>query len=191
MEWHKPEWDTHFTDPDSYQLKHWRKCHSLAKQKRTVIDCGAHIGIHTKRFAAQYDLVIAIEPINTHSLEKNTLGFSNVKILNSAVGNRAHTLWAHCPSDTNSGAWELTHTQNDLPVGVITIDSLQLTEVDVIKIDTQGLEQAVLEGASQTLQTNSPIVWIEDRGKLKTYMKTVGYTLLDRYQKESYYGKTQ
>ena len=42
-----------------------------------------------------------------------------------------------------------------------TLDSYQFTDVDIIKIDTEGYELQVLEGAVDTIKRNRPIVQIE------------------------------
>ena len=46
-------------------------------------------------------------------------------------------------------------------VNVDTIDNLNLTDVDFIKIDVEGFEINVLEGAEKTLIKNSPVLVIE------------------------------
>jgi hypothetical protein len=47
---------------------------------------------------------------------------------------------------------------------VITLDSLQLTNVSMIKIDVDGLEDNVLGGARNTIVSNRPVILIEIQG---------------------------
>ena len=42
-----------------------------------------------------------------------------------------------------------------------TLDSFGLTNVDFVKIDVDGFELALLEGASKTLTDNNPVINIE------------------------------
>jgi hypothetical protein len=46
-------------------------------------------------------------------------------------------------------------------VDLKTIDSLALERVDFIKIDVEGMEEAVLEGAKVTIDKSKPILFIE------------------------------
>ncbi len=44
----------------------------------------------------------------------------------------------------------------------MTLDSLGLNEVSFIKIDVEGMERAVLRGASETLSRDRPILYVEN-----------------------------
>ena len=185
-----PPQDTHFKDPSSYQLSHYNTALAHTRKRRVAVDVGAHVGIHTQRLAQDFEQVIAIEPLNTQYLVQNTQHLANVTIVSAGASDKPCTLYAHNPThnNTNSGAWELNTTPSDKPVEVITIDSLNLNDVDLIKIDTQGLEREVIEGARLTLQRCRPTVWIEDRGNLQQYMlEQHTYKNIDAYMKEHYY----
>ncbi|WP_168991623.1 FkbM family methyltransferase [Paraburkholderia sp. UYCP14C] len=65
-------------------------------------------------------------------------------------------------------------------VKAIEIDSLELTRVDLMKIDVEGMEMRVLEGAKRTIATHRPILWIEywlDRDNICTALHQLGYDL--------------
>lgn len=67
-------------------------------------------------------------------------------------------------------------------VPVLTVDSLALTRCDLIKIDTEGFEDLVVQGALQTLQTHRPALYVEvhDRDKLRLLharLKPLGYSM--------------
>jgi FkbM family methyltransferase len=57
-----------------------------------------------------------------------------------------------------------------------TLDSYNFTEVDIIKIDVEGYELNVLEGASNTIATNRPIVQVEC---VETQPRAFGKTIQD------------
>ena len=44
---------------------------------------------------------------------------------------------------------------------IVTVDSLELTSLDLFKIDVEGVEIDVLKGARQSLARHKPWCWIE------------------------------
>lgn len=58
----------------------------------------------------------------------------------------------------------------------LTLDSYNYTDVDIIKIDVEGYELQVLEGATQTIANNRPIVQIEC---VETQPRAFGKTIQD------------
>jgi len=57
-----------------------------------------------------------------------------------------------------------------------TLDSYNYTDVDIIKIDVEGYELQVLEGATNTIAQNRPIVQIEC---VETQPRAFGKTIQD------------
>lgn len=53
---------------------------------------------------------------------------------------------------------------HEISVGVRTLDSFGLARVDVLKIDVEGGELAVLRGAEETLKRRRPLVVFEHQG---------------------------
>lgn len=162
--------DTHFQGPTKhptqYQWEHFRAGVRQVKRTRTAIDVGAHIGIFTTRYAQDFERVIAIEPVNIQYLRANTQQYDNVEIYHNAASNViGEQVYLHNPShnNTNSGAWEITTTPTDYYTTTITIDSLNIEDVDLIKIDTQGVEYSVIEGAHNTIELCKPVIHIESR----------------------------
>ena len=188
VEWHMPPEDKHFEDPNTYQHLHYNTAVKYARSRRVAVDVGAHVGIHTVRLSKDFDSVYAIEPINYEYLISNTEHLDNVRCIRAGCSDKPCTLYAHNPLESNSGAWELSTVTSKREVEVITIDSLNLAQCDLIKIDTQGLEREVLEGARNTINKFKPVIWIEDRGTLTQYMlETYCYSLKDAYIKDSVY----
>lgn len=68
-----------------------------------------------------------------------------------------------------------------VPQPVVSIDSLKLTRLDFIKLDVEGMELEVLDGARETLGRCRPIMVIEiiksDRRKLNEFLTTLAYRL--------------
>jgi FkbM family methyltransferase len=134
-----------------------------------VIDAGANIGAFTVFAAlrAPEGRVYAFEPtkITFDTLERNTKPYSHVIAIHSALGNRvgnAELLIESASGEGNSlaeanlaGSYSGKET-----VPVTTIDAFvrerHLPRVDFIKIDTEGFEKEILEGAQETLQKFRP-----------------------------------
>lgn len=70
---------------------------------------------------------------------------------------------------TNTGYQRVTVPQ-------VTLDSYNFTDVDIIKIDVEGYELQVLEGAVQTIANNRPIVQVEC---VETQPRAFGKTIQD------------
>ena len=51
---------------------------------------------------------------------------------------------------------------------MVTLDSLQLTEVDFIKIDCEGYEENVLRGAVETIERDRPVIIVEQKRDMAT-----------------------
>lgn len=67
-------------------------------------------------------------------------------------------------------------------IAVRTIDSLALPRVDLIKIDVEGMEMAVLHGAVNTIREQRPVMFVEhiklDKGAFERFLRTLDYTLI-------------
>ncbi|MFN3704670.1 MAG: FkbM family methyltransferase [Thermoflexales bacterium] len=164
------------------------------------LDIGAYIGQYTL-LAAKYapqGQVIACEPhpesfarLAAH-LSRNHL--KNAFALQRAVGGQRVERALLCLSDQISDS-EITLQPSDesfIEVPMITLDEIVhefgLQKVDLVKIDVEGMEGAVLRGAEETLSRFRPLLIIElDRSReevwgdspeaILTYLERMGYAL--------------
>jgi hypothetical protein len=69
--------------------------------------------------------------------------------------------------------------KNLATINQISIDSLNLPRLDFLKIDVEGMELEVLNGARETVDKCRPLMWIEwiksDRGMLEDFLTTRDY----------------
>jgi FkbM family methyltransferase len=126
-----------------------------------VFDVGAHMGFFTVKIARQVNTVVAFEPdpYNYHflltNIERNQL--SNVLALNCALGEKDGS--SFLKGDYGHGRTRLTGTNTGQKVTVRSLDSL-VSELklrpSVVKIDTEGYEHNVLQGAQSALISSKP-----------------------------------
>lgn len=150
----------------------------------TMLDIGANIGTHCFRYA-QYGHVLCFEPnpIAFECLSHNMKGIQRVKLFNVAVSDHEGMI-DMVPQGDNYGA---AYTQPGTSIPTMTIDSLELNACDFIKIDVEGDEIAVLNGALKTIIKYRPVMCIEcnkctleRKGllaeQLEHLIETLGYT---------------
>ena len=137
-----------------------------------VLDIGAHIGTHTVPFANRVGVtgcVYAFEPqrivfqylCTNVSLNKIT----NVPCLNKGVG--SHHGYVNLPplnpdAEQNFGAVNIEEFSEGDIIEVMTIDSLKLERCKLIKIDVEGMETNVLDGATKTINRLRPLLFVEN-----------------------------
>jgi FkbM family methyltransferase len=150
-------------------------CERLSQRPPGVlVDAGAMIGNHTAYLASfvPHTAIHAFEPapVNASILRVNVSHYPNVVIHALALsdqpgrltmsiekGNRGHAVVAATDPWPEPGkvdtVWE---------VDAITLDSLALEEVRLIKIDVEWHEPQVIAGAIETITRWHPMVVVED-----------------------------
>ena len=141
----------------------------------TIIDVGANFGFHTLQFrdlVGESGQVISFEPqkLVYYQLCGNIVlnGHDNITAYNIALSDEVNVLKMenlqyHSQGDINIGNAHLDacydHGYN--LVNVNTLDSFNFENVSVLKIDVQGYEPRVLDGAKETILKNKPVIFIE------------------------------
>lgn len=148
-----------------------------------VVDVGAHVGYITAYFATlvgEHGRVIAFEPgaNNLPYLRTNLQPFSNVTTITKALSNSSGTAEflledlsglnnslasdAHL-SQTSRNAFVVPTTQT-VQVETVTMDAFcaaQNFEPNLIKIDAEGAELAILQGMRDVMSTYKPALIVE------------------------------
>ena len=165
---------------------------NLVKNTQNSIDIGANLGLFTFFMSRASKHVFAFEP-NPYPLE-NLKGLvdSNVTVLPIALGNNDGPVEIKIPHHrkgwSSNGASLASKEINDgkiINIQCRKLDSLNIENIGLIKIDVEGFEIEVIRGAKDTILKNKPIMIIEneivhtkDTNELFTTMNEFGY---DKY----------
>ena len=134
----------------------------------TVVDAGAHIGVHTVGFAelvGPSGQVFAFEPQRAlyHLLCGNLAlnGYSRVSAFQAGLASTARsiTVAATEVSESLDGA-SGAQTQAREQVPTAPLDSFGLVQCHFIKVDVDGMELDVLKGATETLVKHHPVLYV-------------------------------
>jgi FkbM family methyltransferase len=131
---------------------------------RVALDVGAHFGGYARALAKLTDRVHAFEPTETADIMARTMP-RNVTVHRLALSSHAGMAALTIPRSSSALASLERHVTGDvrtIQVTLATIDTLFPTEdIGFIKIDVEGHESAVLNGARATISRCRPVLLIE------------------------------
>ena len=156
-------------EPDMVQL-----FTAIANGSETILDIGANIGCTALLFGSLSKRVYAFEPSQTTFafLERNISrsGLKNITLQNFGLGAVAGEYTLTFAPSNRSGGFVSNQTQASAGHAVEKIvirqldevvKSLNISKIDVIKIDVEGFEGQVLLGAAKILESYKPTVVLE------------------------------
>lgn len=168
-DWWLPDGDIHFRTllerKGNYIEEHVRKALEFVERWGTAVDVGAHIGLCSKILAEKFKMVYAFEPAqDTFECLWENLGICwNMDFFQVALGASEGTV--HMEDDTSKptriGNTGSRFVQEGGYIRMCTLDSWKLQDVGFLKIDVEGYELRVLQGAQETLLRCNPVVMIE------------------------------
>lgn len=138
----------------------------------TAVDIGANIGNHAVFFSKIFDRVLAFEPNpRVYELLKYNCAGSNIVPVNRGLSRENSTLTLSIPGSNLGGARIIDANSspdalnsNTVDVEVVRLDDAVQIEghvVSLIKIDVEGHELQVLEGAVRLIENEHPIIVFE------------------------------
>ncbi|MAY83036.1 MAG: hypothetical protein CMP59_02800 [Flavobacteriales bacterium] len=172
---------------------------SLAKEGMHVLDVGTNIGSTLLRFADKVGpsgKVIGFEPdsFNFKACEKNISlnSFNNLEVYKFGLGAEEAQLKLKVDTESNRGgnriSTDIEAKGEMVPIRKLDnlVEEFRWTKLDLIKIDVEGFELKVIQGAKQTLKNFHPTLFIElddqnlsevgDTAKgLISYLNELGY----------------
>lgn len=174
-----------------YELDMLRDMRRRVPPGSLIVDVGANIGNHTLYMAAiAHCRVIAFEPNSelaealSHSLSDNDLA-DRVEVVRHGVGATIGKAEFRGSIPHNLGAQSLQVGSGSIPV--TTLDQFEFSDsIKAIKIDAEGMEKAILEGAVGLIQRHRPLLYIESADEasfreIYTTLAEIGYLLWDTF----------
>jgi len=115
---------------------------------------------------------------------------NNIKVFNKGVYNKS-TKCSVVKHGSNSGCYYVKESDDEDSIEVIKLDDLEFENpVDFIKIDTEGSELFVLEGAHELISKYKPLINLETnicsgryfgytKERIFEFLKALDYKVLD------------
>ena len=202
-----PDWDNHFQDffnsNIGYQEAQRNRALSFVEDFGVAVDCGAHVGLWSRDLSNFFDNLYCFEPVNEFfECLKLNIKSKNAKLFNLGLGKTKIEKEALITKSIgNSGASRTILKNEEISsqdyvekIQLVNLDSFNLTKVDFIKIDVEGLGLDVLKGMINILKNCNPIVCIElleqiEKTEQINFMNEIGYELVDIIIKEHVFRK--
>lgn len=188
-----------------YQIGNLRRFRDLTPNARTIIDVGANIGNNSIEYATWAQRVEAFEPTpHTRQWLTDNIAYNKTNWSNDIGWYKTPLGWAdmnpqapirihpYALGAADAQLEMLQHERNGghnhiingdtkskkerYTVDVKTIDGFGFKEVDGIKIDVEGWELYVLQGAETTIMRDRPIIQTEI---VEAQCKRAGYAVQD------------
>ena len=161
------------------------------KQWRVCLDIGSNIGQWTRPLSKKFESVVCFEPNpNFRECFEKNIQEKNVLLWPYGLSDKEHK----AKQDFNS---TVLH-EEDGDIDCRTLDSFGLTNVDFVKIDVDGFEIPLLNGARETLSKNDPVINIEMKRdkrtdivvKCESILKDLGYKFQKRVKSDEVWLKS-
>lgn len=170
------------TNEKDYEPHFYNITKNIIKEGDVCIDCGANLGYHTVCMAKQVGpqgKIFSFEPLRIIYQQLNGNVFlnnlRNVVCINAALGDSKKTVrMGRVNFDApgvNIGGTKVGGT-GDM-VEMIKLDDVVAETVSFIKLDVQGSEVLLLDGAQQLIQKSRPVLFFEVE---EHYLKSFGFS---------------
>jgi FkbM family methyltransferase len=178
----------------------WAK--TLLDPSKIFVDVGAHVGTYSIGLAPHCAGVVSFEcfprtynylcaNIALRGLDSNITAHRTA--LGDTVGTTSYTIRPALDGGGNTCLTLPSSHEEVITLPITTLDSFSLSNVGLIKLDVEGFEQQVLQGAQETLRrSNYPLILFESwrpgrdaeglpatrlRSDLFAYLPSIGYTI--------------
>ena len=168
----------------------------LCSSSKASIDIGANLGMFTYYMARYSPMVYAFEPnpypyrILQHIIDKN------VKLEQAAITDTSCevelTVWRSSKGWTSNGAALNSKLEANVEHTIVNVpghrlDDMDLGEIGFIKIDTEGHEMAVINGALKTIETHRPNLFVEDEYFRRQEKESEVFNILKEFNYDGFF----
>lgn len=160
-------------------------------KKKTVIQAGGNSGLYPILFTEFFDLVFTFEPNskNFHCLVNNCQQDNIIKF-NCALGSKNGRVKSIELVNSNYGMNKVEEIKEDVYIPMVSLDSLGLTDIGLIQLDTEGYELEILKGAVELIKESKPAIMLEINDSLldeiTEFLKTIDYHLYTKISRVDY-----
>lgn len=175
---------------------------SLLHPGMTIVDIGANVGYYTliaAELVANEGKVYAFEPdpTNYELLNRNVElnGYQNVETVQRAVSDSSGTVTLYIDKtnfgNRSMGKSNIVDDGGEVEVVTVSLDDFFESKmggcrVDVLKIDAQGAEGLIFNGARNTLRRHSPKIFMEFEPDMLRNLGTDPIALLQQFASLGY-----
>jgi FkbM family methyltransferase len=169
------DWNQRLYYLGATETRKLRLMRTLLPPRGVFVDVGGHVGLHTLTMARHLSVggrVLAFEPMAENlaclrrNIELNEL--ANVRVEPIALGDREATVGLFVPPGHRGGPTAGTRVQASegwIQAGTARCRPLDAcfeeSRLDLMKLDVEGDEVAVLRGATRLLKTHQPVLVCE------------------------------
>lgn len=154
-----------------YQRDNLDRALALVQSRRRALDGGANFGIMSWHLSQCFDHVVAweIDPDIRDCLIQNmdNFGCHNVTIESCGLGREEAKVGLIRHAKTFANYVDPAQAAGNLPIRAI--DSYDFDDVDFIKLDCEGYEALILQGAEKTIKRCRPVILMEQKTLSKRY----------------------
>jgi len=143
----------------------------LMRRGGTAVDVGANQGFFAYALSTIADQVVAFEPNPDYALFARVMLRGRATVHRLALSDKPGRATFYVPVDHDgtvlhfAGSLKRTHGQfprnRTYAVEVRTLDAFALADVRFIKVDVEGSEREVLDGARATIARDRPVLLLE------------------------------
>ena len=165
----------------------------LCRDFRTAIQAGGNVGVYPVSLAQKFKRVYTVEPdaSNYAALAMNTINNLRIVIKRAAFGKEHGKAAIDQIFPDNIGAHQI---KEGAEFDVVPIDSLGVTDCDLLQLDVEGYEHLAILGALATIEASWPVITLELKGHGERYGYTdddtinlladMGYRIADRVNRD-------
>lgn len=211
IQWKLPKGDTFYQgfknrgELYSMTLPDWEIAERYLDKKRGCLDIGGHIGTTALRYANNFEKVYSFEPLYHDILKVNLIHVMNTRVYPYAVSDAREELTMITRAGNTGLSLILTeetkhyktrsgYNPKEIKMQTVPVDDYNFTEIDFIKIDTEGFVLRPLKGMLKTLESNNwPLLQIEfnnlnpNTEECFKFLKSLNYTKVDQFHVDHFF----
>jgi FkbM family methyltransferase len=157
----------------------------LGVRGKIFLDVGANIGYYTAILSKNFETIIAFEPHPQNlAMLKSTIAagrLRNVVTRNQAVSDTDGMAVLHFQRKRGEHSIIKNEGVEQLSVRTIKLDSIVKETVDLVKVDVEGAEWKVIDGAELSIRAGRILRWVIEvddqstKGALENYLRERKY----------------